>query len=265
MYAVARDPGNPNNHGLAIRSGNSWSAKSATNIGPTEAFHLYEIVSYAGSLWIAGDSVNRSAQTQTPMIRRSTNGGSTWTAALTLPNLTGPGFASFFGLAAVLNGKLYTQATYIHGQPAENFTRIYDGSSWTTGPTIFPFWGRSRKANEFKNHIVFIHNINSLVAFNGSATNNVGTVAITDYTIDNGFIYILRQTNKMVYRTDRTDGTHFVEVDQAPLNASSIGVLNNVLYVGTENSQIHKSDVDLSAIAAPPIVAPVNYLLLTNN
>ena len=100
--------------------------------------------------------------------------------------------------------------------------------------------------------------------YNGTITNYATNFAVLDYTTDGGFIYALRETDHKVYRNDKLNTSGWRLLDQAPLNSISIEVLNGVLYAGTENSQIHKSDVD-PAMALPPIVVPMNYLLLMDD
>ena len=267
LFAVGADPMGPVNAHYAVRKNGSWSQKAGTSIAGFSPPHHFDMSYYAGSLWFSSQQYNPAKQIGTgpydgqfATLYKSTNGGSSWTIGLEMPIA---GFSRFqFG--GVYNNKLYVQPQYGNGGgPLSQFhySKVYDGSSWSNGPDLLPF-GLGKKARAFSNALLMIQN-DHMTAFNGTTTSAISP-PVTDYTTDSGYLYILRTTDKKVYRTDKTDGSGYLLVDQAPSNADSIEVLNNVLYAGTTNSQIHKSDVDLASIQ-PPVMAPVNMLLLLDD
>ena len=155
QYVIGKDPHGPYNQAYAVKSGSSWSAKSAYGLGTLPIIHRFDMASFAGSLWLFGDEWNAATQKQYPSARRSTNGGSTWTSSLILPQLAPP--ASAFGFSVVFNNKLYTHATTLFGTPLESISRVFNGSSWTTGPNMMPF-GAGRKTNVFDGKVVMMQN-----------------------------------------------------------------------------------------------------------
>ena len=65
-----------------------------------------------------------------------------------MPNASWPiaDSAKAFCFGEVFNNKLYVQeGTYSCGSITENFSRMYDGVSWTSGPNLAPTGSATKK------------------------------------------------------------------------------------------------------------------------
>jgi hypothetical protein len=199
-----------------------------TGIGFTHAFDLATL--NGSDLWEVGSKAGNAAAF------RSLDGGVTWQQMLSVPP-RGPNAETRFYMAAVYNGKLYLEDQDFDYGAAAN-SNVFDGVSWSKGPQ-FP--GGGRHSETFAGKLVYLTGFygypsaGAMYAFDGAKFQSVGPSSFWDYTVDGTTLYGLAY-NSNIYKT--TDLVNWTLVQAAPATARSIAVLNNIVYLGTTDSQI---------------------------
>ena len=262
LYSISIDPMPPNQYGhaYAVQSLGLWTGVPAYKLGGLikYPFHPYDINIFNGDLWTFSDRIDvNNKKVQNPTAWRSRNTGITWAALLELPLLPPPSALCF---GEIYKSKLYVQAASLFCKPVESFSRVYDGTKWTTGPSLIPTSQATRKTGIFTNRMVMIHN-DKLYSFDGTKVVRKFNSGIFDYTIDGSTLYVLRQDGK----TCRTSNLKSLECfDIAPKTARSIEVLNNVMYVGTTLGNIFSAPIPQPKSDHQFDFIPTIYLLLQN-
>ncbi len=259
----------------AVCTSISCSGKNFT--GAESGHHIYAATEYNGNLYMAGSSGSTSC---TATVWRSTNSGSTWSVVRRMYKTNSHKGCARFTLLSVLNGKLYVQGYQYDWSPLNqapcystdpdhltcNWTsvpqvHILNGNSWSvSNNSIVSGVQKKPDGKEFAGKMVFLEYDRTLKSFNGSTTTIVKQF-VRDYTISNGLLYVLMH-NGAVERT--TNLENWSTVDTSFSSSRSIEVLNDVVYVGTNQGQIFKSTV-LVPCTDCTVVAPVLYLLLLSD
>jgi len=157
-----------------------------------------------------------------------------------------PSVSSHLG---VYNGKLY--ATTTAG------SRVYDGTSWTTGPTL----GTMYLPVVFQNKLLYKSSYLSgtIKTYNGSTVATVLSDSILDFAVYGNSIYTLgANTTRTVKKS--TDLATWTIVTDSPSTARSITVLNGKLYIGTTDSKIYEYNTPVSTLPEVVIRSDDNEL-----
>jgi hypothetical protein len=208
-----------------IASGEPWLTNSS--LGAT---HAYDAVTRSGGdVWVAG-SKDRSA-----MLWRSVDGGTSWQIALEIAP-TRAEYCRFY-FAATYRSNLVVQpkcdfSTY----PAYSF----DGSSWSEVPGLIS--GRATGWNpvEFSGQLLLQSgppgSLSDLIAYDGARVTSL--LPVLDYEVVGNSVYALTRRGRLMRTSDLATWT---EVATAPRDASSLAVHGRDVLVGTEGSEVWKS------------------------
>ena len=217
--------------------------------------HIYSATEMNGVIFMAG-----SAYPDDAAVWRSSNNGGYWTVSLQVPPVQGySDVARAYHVGGPYNGKLYVRPyDWLNG--SHYYTRRYNGTSWSSVyiPDLHAITNRMR---EFAGKLVYRWG-SLLNEFDGSSVVNNYTPAIRDFTISGEWLYVLNSSSSYSTIRRTKNLTSWQYVDTAPTDAISLEVLNNSVYVGTNDSEIYKSDVDLDHLIN---VVPPMYLLLLDN
>jgi hypothetical protein len=199
---------------------------SGTSLG---AAHVFDTASLgAGDLWMVG------SQGYDAVAWHSTDGGATWEVALRRSSAMVNDAARFY-FAGVLDGRLYVQA--VDGQGPRATSDVFDGSTWSAGPSVIGRQGFGWRPVEF-NGSLFLHSLGhglagSVLSFDGRRTSRVASGY--DVEVAEGILLLLTDTGEV--RTSR-DGRRWTTAAQAPATARSVTLLNGTIYVGTTSGQL---------------------------
>lgn len=254
LFAAAVDPSaaSPSSYYADADGNGSWSQSVVGKSGGLDLDHVFDIATLTGSdLWLAGSKGNDAT------VWHSTDGGTTWTKSLDL-NVANR-MERFYGIGAY-NGKLYVQASSTDlansvSYPLESTSHVYNGSSWSTGPSLGSGLYYFGHPETFAGKMIYTSycKCNSagsgpLYAFTGTST--IQTISapgsLYDYMIDGTTLYALG-LNGTVYST--TDLTNWYVQRTGVTTARSLTVLNGQIYVGTSDSKVYKASVNSSPSA----------------
>jgi hypothetical protein len=226
LYAPAIDPvGSGQSASVAIgeSDGRWWNNKAVFMT------HAFDIATLDGTdLWLVGSQGSKA------VVVRSSDGGTTWVLALTLAPVGGDpeDFARFYFIFAH-EGRLYVQGEDRLGgtQPR---SKVLSSVGWMDGPDLQALRGSASKPVAFGDKIVY-RGRQGLVVFDGQTARTVQTEAL-DLTVVGSTLYVL---DAGVIRGTR-DLKRWIDVAPTPTEATSIGVLDGVLYVGTARSELYR-------------------------
>ena len=208
----------------------------------TDYVHAYDVTTLNGAdLYIVGGygSSGRSAK-----VDKSVNGGASWQNVFEEePN---GNYARYY-FAGVYQGKLYVQADVFGSLHANS--KVYDGVSWSNGPRLNSATAFGQHTAEFGGYMLY-RGDSSLMKFNGT-TSATARGMYKDFTIVGNTLYYL-QSNGEIYSTEDLNTWQFFR--NAPSDASSIGVLDNYLYIGTKQAELYRALV----VTVSPPSAPKN-------
>ena len=113
-------------------------------------------------------------------------------------------------------------------------SKVFGGVAWMDGPDLQALLGSEAKPVAFGNKIVYPGR-QGLAAFDGKTVRTVRPEA-ADLTVAGSVLYVLdahqiRQTRDLESWTD---------LAATPAEATSLGVLDGVLYVGTARSELYR-------------------------
>lgn len=209
--------------GIAVRKvSTGWSFQ------PVYMEHGFDIATLTGGdLWLVGSYGDHLSQAM-----RSLDDGVTWQTGRQEVYLNDD--YSRFYFAAALSGKLYLQSS------STNACSIFDGTTWQHGVNVSRYGSLAR---EFADKIVLLsrhstpNDSGDLLAFNGRQAPAVELGSIYNYTVSGGALYTVG-ADRAVRRTTNLKAWS-VLASNAPRGSRSIAVLDNRIYVGTTNAEIH--------------------------
>jgi hypothetical protein len=213
----------------------SGAAESWFNSTQPVTTHAYDMATLDGSdLWVVGSRINNA------VAWRSTNGGTSWTNVLSVAPINTSSFSRFYG-AGVYNSKLYVQAVDAVGGAHPN-SKVFDGTTWTNGPSLLPNGGFVWHPESFSGKLVYqtFHAgwvATPLYQFDGvSALLAPAPAAMYDFIVAGDKLFALG-LDHLIYET--ADLSSFIPIATAPITARSLAILDNRLYVGGSDSSIH--------------------------
>ena len=184
------------------------------------------------------------SQNNNAVVWKSTNNARTWNKILTEAPISGVAgdFARFY-FGGLYNGKLYVQARDYYG-PMHANSKVYDGTAWTTGPSLFPsFNSLGWRPEVFAGKMVYRSwepgRSAPLRSFDGVNNSWVNSLWVYDCFIDSTYYYALVDSGfgvKNIRRT--TDLIIWENLLVAPGNSRSMAILNDKLFIGTSDSKI---------------------------
>ncbi len=237
-------------------AGEPWS-----DHGSIVTTHAYDIVTVDGSdLWLVGSKGYAAAAW------RSTDGGDTWQQELAVEALSGEAedFARFY-FAGAFDGRLYLQAIdYPGGQHPSSL--VYESGSWSEGPDLLVGLGTGWRPVEFADWLVYSSSqtVGTLLAFDGQAPTILIDWYVYDTATDGRLFYVL------AWHVDASTGArgalsilrtadlwHWYEMaPYAPDDSSSLAVMGEEIYLGTEYADLWRLDGEplWRAVEVPPFV-----------
>lgn len=231
LFAPSVDTRSGADYAVATSSG-SWSNRNAVT-----SLHVFDMARHDGALWMAGSS-GRNAT-----LWRSTDGGSSWSVALSVPPRE-TSYARFY-FAGTLDGRLHVQARDLAGA-GHPTSFVHDGSSWGQGPNLIGR-GLGQSPRQFRSRLVFQQYYPGfcfgLRSYDGTTVRS--HIAAVDFTVVGGYLYAL-DCNGRVQRT--TDLSSWTVLTPGLPGARSIAVIGDTYYVGTKDAAIHR----FGAVPAPP-------------
>lgn len=235
LYAPATDSKTGQDYALSNAGSALAPLETWRNEGGLGSSHVMDTFSLTGSdLWMIG-SIGWNA-----VAWRSLDGGNTWAEVLNSPPIYGSGWAARYHLGFTYQGKAYLQATE-HGRPHPT-SYVFDGTEWTQGPDLFVdhYIDFGHHPEPFAGKIVFQTfpgEIAELLAFDGIRSEQVFNGQIRDFTVANDKVYVLTMEGDIAASGNLSTWTH---VARAPRLTSSITVLGNEMYVGTQRAALYK-------------------------
>lgn len=133
VYAPYVDPTAPwtSNVGYSTNEGGTWQNKDVTPF-----IHVFDVASTGDDIWLAGSIANPDKEKYGPdnqiaAIKRSTDGGETWTIEKTRSSLKGGEWDRYYWLASV-NGKIYAKA---ETETSKSTLDVWENGVWTEEET----------------------------------------------------------------------------------------------------------------------------------
>lgn len=236
--------------GYAVRDeSGAWS--NNTNV---VGVHIFDIATLDGDdLWIVGSSNDQVTGLERGATAfRSTDGGQTWSIAMT--DQTSPydnytGFERYYWVAE-LGGQIYMKAL---GAASEVPLRSFDGTTWQEGST-----NAACNANEAHRVAVFAGSIvcapqgTLLTAFDGDSIRSINPPisigVVHDFYVDDGLLYILGEDT--IVRT--ADLVSWERVSATPAASASIAIHDDYIYIGTSDSNLVRSGITITEAMSMP-------------
>ena len=196
------------------------------------------------------------SQNNNAVVWRSINNGRTWSKILTDTPISGTAndFSRFY-FGGVLNGKLYVQARDYYG-PMHPNSKVYNGTSWTTGSSLFASTGSlGWKPEVFAGKLVYRSwepgGFSQLRSFDGISNSWTG-LYVFDCFIDSNYYYALVDSGYGVKNLRRTrDLVLWENLLRVPNTSRSLAILNDQLFIGTTDSKIRQYTKKVSQLSPP--------------
>ena len=231
LWIAAADPRGVADPEYAIADNhNNWQQ---VNIGQSN--HIMDVVAGApGEIFLVGSRrLEPFAVGDGAAVWRSVNNGP---FELIFPNATAFDTTTYmFDNAAYIGGQLFAQSA---GLP-----KVFDGVSWKQGPDLGQFTSPVTLAGK-----IIFEALQKLWSFDGRQTAlidiDVAQPPDEEYRIDQQSLYRVEDDNFIVVTHNYTvqyskDLVTWKCAGKAPVTASSLGVLNGVIYFGTTDSKIY--------------------------
>lgn len=213
--------------------------------------HVFDAGNFNDSVLFMAGSQNSNA-----VVWKSTDNGQNWSKILTdtaISGITGD-FARFY-FAGMYNGNLYVQAKDFNG-PMHPYSKVYDGTTWTTGPSLFSslYWYGSRP-EVFAGKLVYASwtpgtgGSSPLRSFDGINNLWVDSLWVYDSFIDSNFYYALVDSGWGTRNLRRTtDLINWENLLTVPDSSRSLAILNDKLFIGTIDSKILQYSLPVSLL-----------------
>ena len=256
LYAPQIDP-RLGGGGYALSGPNGVGAWSDQN--KVSVTHCYDVATLNGTDRYLVGSLGTGAN-----VWRSTDGGNSYSVLLNnvRPQVDNGSNYSRFYFAGVYQNKLYVQGMDSTGSRHPT-SRVFNGSTWTTGPDLLPAGGYGWQPQVFAGKMVYesYTGSSSFYSFDGTAAskltlpfitlpsgggggNNPGGgiggatgVSCIDFTIDGGWLYLLN-SQREIFATDNLSEWHYLST--APTFLSSLAVLDGTMYLGGSEARLYK-------------------------
>lgn len=265
LYVPTVDPSSGTG-GYATNASGAW-----VNVFPDElkpAVHVFDIVSPTNSdqdLWLFGMTNNPPIggpdDAALATVWHSADGGATWATVKqegSTPVTASGGFERYYS-AAVLNGKIYTQASSTY--PATPM-QVYDSATgqWGTLPRVNGCFSSVSMSlvETFDGHIICSGQQGSLTLFDGVSASTTKiedgySTPISAYK-DGGYLYVLLNSGA-IYRT-HSFAAGWEYLGTVDSTATAIGAHNNRIYVGDADARIwESSDISTAVDVSPKILS----------
>lgn len=182
---------------------------------------------------------------------RSIDGGQTWQESLRVPRRNPLDSETHFMFAMALAGKIYVQANGIGPGGAHSSSRVFNGTTWSTGPNLLPnSTYKGWKPTPFAGKMIYLSGdpenpSDGLLTFDGIQVAQVPTpFRVWDFFVSGSYVYalaldpsaplwapVVRRSNDLLTWTD---------VATPPTYTRSIAVLNGYLYAGATEGRLYK-------------------------
>ena len=237
VVATSTDPS-----GIGIQPGgyatgnvlHQWTSNSSV-----PATHVFDINQTAnGDVWLVG------SLDATGTVWRSTDGGASFSIARQdVPPPEAPWFAfSRYVGAGVYNGNLIVQRVDINTSIHHAQSLIFDGVNWVEGPDLLSQGsGFMTKPQQFGNYLVYMDNdlsLGQLYRFDGSTSEFALNRAIHDFQVTDGQVIALAEGGELLHSSDLVTWS---SAGFAPLDARSLELVGNQLFVGTTQAQVFRT------------------------
>lgn len=264
LYAVHVDPRGSANPAYSVASNATGVPVWTDAIGKLGLTHTYGLTqgNSASEMFISGQLDEGSATNEVAKVFRTTDGGATWTESLSAPSRGGYNRMMFIGK---LGTKIYAQrlsTADFNSTDPQSQAWVFDGSRWASATPIRAYM--PYRAEEFAGTIVTqsTNRGGALLSYDGRTTTAVRS-NLMDYTIGaDGYLYALNYEYKsegvamLVARTK--DLVTWENITYAPWGSQSIAYLNNVLYVGTNDSKLYRAEINPNIIDSTPPSVTLN-------
>lgn len=243
LYAPQVDPlvGVNENAGYVTDASGEWKA-----VAGVPFINIFDMASTDGNdIWLAGQVADEGGQVAGAAIKRSVDGGATWTTELQVSSDPSFSFDRFYWMASV-DGKVIARDATMSSQ-----VHVWEAGSWTHHDLAYstPSYNDANVVAAFKGELHFAYgklNVSSLETVN--TTNPAGVPR--DYFVDEATqsLYAVGEFGVSV----TTDGINWTLVNASvPVNAHSVAVLDGLLYVGDNNATLHVFDVPPPVVVEP--------------
>ncbi|MBI2931209.1 MAG: hypothetical protein HYY16_06130 [Planctomycetes bacterium] len=237
LYALHTDPRGSSDVFLSRKMGGTWAG---LRLGQS-VYHAFDIVEFQGKTYVVGSAPPYDAMVweiaedgRGVLVHRQPNGYR-------------------YYLAGVLNGKLYVTGTG-PWTSSEYVSSVFDGSAWAAGPRMTPAGGVPWKAGAFAGNLVYLAGPtgqrSSLYVFDGTTATRLDRPDVTDYAIRGEELLLLFYDGR-VEKTRDLQQWETVSTS-GPAGSTCMAVLDDRLYVGTEDSKVYRS----TSNAFPPATTP---------
>jgi len=236
LYIAGIDPRPPASDFYIRKSGDEWFAQPAFT---SNVAHVYDIESSGGNLWVTLSKFDDDSR----VMKGNDNG--VWEESLFVTPETGHTTENYSVLyfVAEYQGTLYTQAfDTLDGIRPYSYMSSDNGATWPQGPNILLHVPASPNSSggvlNFRHEIfadkLIMKQAQFLTTFDGA---NSATVRsnVRNFTVTDGVLYVLEESGSIFSTVDLIVWNF---VGESVSNASSIEVLDDDIYVGTEDAKI---------------------------
>lgn len=182
---------------------------------------------------------------------RSRDGGQTWQESLRVPKQDALDTETHFTFVIEIGGKLYVQAYGMGHSGAHPTSKVFDGTTWSSGPNLLPnSVYKGWKPTAFAGKVVYLSGdpknpSTDLLVFDGEQATQLQTpFRVWDFSVSGSYLYalvvdpsspswapVIRRTSDLLTWTD---------VAVPPTKTQSIAVLDGYLYVGAAEGRLYK-------------------------
>ncbi len=272
LYNLHVDPKSHN--GAAYSVADASSGKPVwTNVYKPTVTHAYGMTvgNSPSELFIAAQLDEGSSTNEVSKVFRSTDGGTTWSESLSVPSRGG---YNRMMLIAKFGDKIYAQntsTTDFNSSNQESKAWVFNGTSWSK---VTPITRESQpyKGGEFVGKMLALTSPQggTMISYDGRVATTVRD-SVKDYKVhSDGYLYALTSNNSKPVVMRTKDLVTWEFITETPTASRSLAILNNTLYVGTNESELFKAVIDpLTKDSIPPsatLVAPTAaYTVSTSN
>jgi len=255
LYIAGIDPRPPASHFYIRKSGEDWFAQPAFT---TNVAHIYDIESSGGNLWVTLTKFDDDSR----VMKGNDNG--VWEESLFVTPESGHTTQNYSVLyfVAEYQGVLYTQAfDTLDGIRPYSFMSSDNGDTWPQGPNILlhvpPTPNSSGGVLNFRHEIfagkLVMKQSRFLTTFDGIDAETIRS-NVRNFTVTDDVLYVLDESGSIFSTVDLVN---WVFVAESVNNASSIEVLGDDIFVGTEDANIYWSE----GILTPPSPSANAFLI----
>jgi hypothetical protein len=220
------------NVGFASDKNGVWE-----NFNVTPFIHVYDVASSDGQdLWLSGSMKNPNGDGGVAVIKRSVDGGLTWTVERVASADPAPEFDRFYWLASV-GGKMYAQPNLVGS--VSNMVVWDSVSGWVDSGVQVPSIQDSKNVVVFQGKIYF-NNLSNVSVFDPATgvLDVLSVDSVVDFYVTSDALYVLNMAGIVQKSVDGVNWVGYnpvLDLADSGVSFSSVAVDGNKVFLGQDS------------------------------